>query len=88
MAYVQGYAQPMWPPGYYTGSPFSGSPVSDYGPMQQYQQQQAMQGISRHQQVLLLVVGGKAAEMQELVHSQKMSYHCSHNNTIHGQYTH
>ena len=51
MSDVQGYAQPMWPPGYYTGSPFSGSPLSDYGPMQQYQQQQAMQGMSRHQQV-------------------------------------
>ena len=48
---VQGYAQQMWPPGYYTGSPFSGSPLSDYGPMQQYQQQHAMQGINRHQQV-------------------------------------
>ncbi|CAL5228112.1 g11188 [Coccomyxa viridis] len=52
MMYVgpQGYAQPMWPPGYYTGSPFSGSPLSDYGPMQHYQQQQAMQGMNRHQQ--------------------------------------
>ena len=53
---MQGYPPPMWPMGFHPGSPFSGSPLSDYGPMQQLQHQQAMQGLSRHQQVRLLTV--------------------------------
>ena len=60
----------MWPPGYYSGSPFSASPLSDYGPMQQYQQQQAMQGMSRHQQVRQLPLLPAASMLREMSKSQ------------------
>lgn len=67
----------MWPPAYYTGSPYSGSPMSDFSPMQQYQQQAAMQGMSRQQQVppssmqpLMRGLGPLAAPREVSIHSQ------------------
>lgn len=44
----------MWPQGYFTGSPYPGSPLNEYGSLQQYQQQQVLPGMSRQQQVLFL----------------------------------
>ncbi len=42
----------MWPQGYFSGSPYPGSQLNEYGSLQQYQQQQVLQGMSRAQQVL------------------------------------